>query len=153
VRFRDVFSAASSSVIPLASPFIMRKHMPGTTYCPIPSSVWVTVETSMLRSLRLGLCGPTGQREYIFGIVLDRDPSVPLPRSRHGLGTICPIVSSWLGSTGSALPFSRGVCLRASCRLAGLLCTQVGRQPRLTGLLGSIRSAGGLVSNPVSLGR
>jgi hypothetical protein len=58
--------------------------MPGTTYCPAPSGVWVNVETTMLRSLRLGLFGPTGQRGYISSVVFDRDPSVPLARSRHG---------------------------------------------------------------------
>jgi hypothetical protein len=45
VRFRDVLSTTSSSVIPLASPFITRRCMPSTTYCPVPSSRWVTVET------------------------------------------------------------------------------------------------------------
>jgi hypothetical protein len=58
VRFRDVFSTTSSSVIPLASPFIMQRCMPGKAYCPIPSSIWVTVETLMLRSLWLGLSDP-----------------------------------------------------------------------------------------------
>jgi hypothetical protein len=45
-------------------------------------------------------------------------------------------VLRWLDSTRSALPFSRGVRLRADCRLAGLLGEQVGRQPHLAGLLG-----------------
>jgi hypothetical protein len=76
----DVFSTTSSSVIHLASPFIMHRRMPGT------------VETPMLRSPRLGLSGLTGQRGYVSGVVLDRDPSVPLPRSGHGLVMICPIV-------------------------------------------------------------
>jgi hypothetical protein len=66
VTFRDVFSPTSSFVIPLASPFIMRRRMPGTAYCPIPSGVWVTIKTPMLRSLRLGLSGPIGQRRYIL---------------------------------------------------------------------------------------
>jgi hypothetical protein len=66
------------------SPFIMHRRMPSTTYCPVPSSVWVTVETLMLRSMRLGLFGPTGQWGYVSGVVFDRDPSVSLPRSRHG---------------------------------------------------------------------
>jgi hypothetical protein len=63
----------------------MRRHMPGTTYCHVPSGVWVTLETLMLRSLWLGLFYLTGQRGYIFIVVLDRDPLVPLPRSGHGL--------------------------------------------------------------------
>jgi hypothetical protein len=58
--------------------------MSGTTYCPIPSSLWVSVETLMLRSLQLGLSGPTGQRGYISNVVLDKGPSVPLPWSGHG---------------------------------------------------------------------
>jgi hypothetical protein len=45
VRFRDVFSTASSSVIPLALLFIMHRRTPGMAYRPDPSSVWVTVET------------------------------------------------------------------------------------------------------------
>jgi hypothetical protein len=45
-------------------------------------------------------------------------------------------VPTWFDSTGLALPFSRGVRLRASCRLAGLIGGQVGRQPCLAGLLG-----------------
>jgi hypothetical protein len=59
-----VSSTTSSSVILFASPSIMRRHMLGTVYCPIPSSVWVTIETTMLRSPWLGLTGPTGQRGY-----------------------------------------------------------------------------------------
>jgi hypothetical protein len=50
----------------------MRRRMPGTTYCPVPSGVWVIVETLMLRSLRLGLSGPTGQRGYTSYVVFDR---------------------------------------------------------------------------------
>jgi hypothetical protein len=101
VRFRYVFGTTSSSVIPLASPFIMRRHMPGTVYCPIPSGVWITVETPMLRSMWLGLTGPTSQRGYVSDVVLDRDPSIPLPWSEHGLVMIYLIVSSWLDSTKS----------------------------------------------------
>jgi hypothetical protein len=33
---RDVFNTTLSSVIPLVSPFIMHRRMPGTTYCPVP---------------------------------------------------------------------------------------------------------------------
>jgi hypothetical protein len=62
----------------------MRRRMPGTTYCHVPSDLWVTIETPMLRSLLLGLSGPTGQRGYISSVMLDRDPSVPLPWSEHG---------------------------------------------------------------------
>jgi hypothetical protein len=57
--FRDVFGIASSSIIPLVSPFIMRRNMPVMAYCPVPSGVWVIMKTPMLRSLRLGLTGPT----------------------------------------------------------------------------------------------
>jgi hypothetical protein len=83
----DAFSTTLSSVIPLASPFVMRRRMPGMAYCPIPSSVWVSVETPVLRSLPLGSSDLTGQRGYISDVVLDRDPSVPLPWSGHGLVT------------------------------------------------------------------
>jgi hypothetical protein len=44
VKFRDVLNTTLSSIIPSASPFIMRRRMPGTIYCPVPSGVWVTVE-------------------------------------------------------------------------------------------------------------
>jgi hypothetical protein len=47
---------------PLGSSFIMLRHTPSTTYCPILSSVWVTVETSMLRFLQKGSSSPTGQQ-------------------------------------------------------------------------------------------
>jgi hypothetical protein len=57
---RDIFSIASSSIIPLVLPFIMRRHMPGTTYFPVPSGVWVTVEIPLLRALLLGSSGPAG---------------------------------------------------------------------------------------------
>jgi hypothetical protein len=59
--FRDVFSTTSSSVISLASSFIMRRRTPATTYCPVPSGVWVTVETQMVRFLRTGSSDPTNQ--------------------------------------------------------------------------------------------
>uniref|UniRef100_A0A804QPC5 Uncharacterized protein n=1 Tax=Zea mays TaxID=4577 RepID=A0A804QPC5_MAIZE len=78
-----------------------KRHMPGTVYCPIPSGVWITVETPMLRSMWLGLTGPTSQRGYVSDVVLDRDPSIPLPWSEHGLVMIYLIVSSWLDSTKS----------------------------------------------------
>jgi hypothetical protein len=52
-------------------------------YCPVPSGVWVTVETPMLRFLRQGLSDPTSQRGYVSVAVFDRDPSVPLPLSGH----------------------------------------------------------------------
>jgi hypothetical protein len=39
VSFRDVFNTTSSSVIPLVSPFIMRRCMPGMAYCLVPSGV------------------------------------------------------------------------------------------------------------------
>jgi hypothetical protein len=41
------------------------------SYCPVPSSVGVTVETLMPRSLRLGLSDPTSQRGYVSGVVPD----------------------------------------------------------------------------------
>jgi hypothetical protein len=68
--------------------------------------------------------------------VLDRDPSVPLPWSGHGLVMICPIVLSWLDKIMSTLPSSRGVRLSVVCRLVGSLGSQVDRQPRLAGALG-----------------
>jgi hypothetical protein len=54
-------------------------------------------------------------------IMFDRDPSVLLPPSGHGLVIVCPIVLSWRDSTRSALHSSRGVRLRVGCRLVGLL--------------------------------
>jgi hypothetical protein len=77
----------------------------------------------MLRFLWSGSSGPTGQQGYVFVVMFDRDPSVSLPPSGHG--SVCPIVLMWLDSTRSV-----------SCRLAGLLDGQVGRQPHLAGLLG-----------------
>jgi hypothetical protein len=77
--FRDVFSTTSSSVISLASSFIMRRRTPATTYCPVPSGVWVTVETQMVRFLRSGSSDPTNQQGYVSDIVLDKDPLVLLP--------------------------------------------------------------------------
>jgi hypothetical protein len=61
---RDVFSMASSFVIPLVSPFIMHRCMSRTAHFPIPSSVWATIETPMLRSLWPGSFGPTIQQGY-----------------------------------------------------------------------------------------
>jgi hypothetical protein len=75
---RDVFSTTLSSIIPLASPFIMCSHTFGTVY-PVPSVVWVTIETPMTRFLRAGSFGPTVQQGYVSGVVLNRHPSVPLP--------------------------------------------------------------------------
>jgi hypothetical protein len=80
----DVFSTTSSFVIPLETSFIMRRCTPDTMYFLVPFDVWVTVETPVLRSLWLGLFGSTGQRGYVSGIVLDRDPSIPLPWSGNG---------------------------------------------------------------------
>jgi hypothetical protein len=85
--------------------------MPDTAYCPVPSDVWVTVETSMLRSLWLGLTGPpvSGDTLYnVFDVVLDRGPLVPLSWFGHGLVMICLILPSWLDSTRSNLPSYRG---------------------------------------------
>jgi hypothetical protein len=84
VWLRDVFSIASSSVIALVSPFIMHRRTSGTSYCPVPSGVWVIVETPMLRSLQAGSFGPTVQQGYVSGFVLDRVPLVPLRQSDYG---------------------------------------------------------------------
>jgi hypothetical protein len=108
--------------------------MPSMIYCPVPSDVWATVKTPMLRSLRLGLSDPTGQWGHVSDIVLDRDYSVLLPQSGHS--SVMSHRADVADSTRLALPFSRGVHLRATCRLAGLLDGQVGRQSRLAGLLG-----------------
>jgi hypothetical protein len=127
VRFRDVFNTTSSFVIPLASPFIMHRCTPGIAYLsyrPIPSSLWVTVETPMLRTLWLGLTGPTSQWGYVFSVMLDRYPSILLRWSRHGLVMICLIVSSWLDSDRLVLPQCRCVRPRACCRLVGPLSRQ-----------------------------
>jgi hypothetical protein len=74
-----------------------------------------------------GVVWSTGQRGYVSGVVLDRDPSIPLPRSGHGLVMIYPIAPSWIDSTRSTLPCGRGVRLRVDCHLAGLLGGQVCR--------------------------
>jgi hypothetical protein len=58
-------------------------------------------------------------------IVFDRDPSILLPRSGHGLVMVCSLVPSWRDSTRSALPSSRGVRLRVGCHLTRLLGRQV----------------------------
>jgi hypothetical protein len=140
VRFRDVFSTTSSSVIPSVSPSIMRRRMPGTAYCRIPSSVWVTIETPMLRSSRLELTGPTGQRgtlQNVSGVMPDRDPSILFPRFRHGLVMIRLITLSWLNSARSTLPSFRRARQRVGCRLVGLLGS-----PASPGLLDSPASLG-----------
>jgi hypothetical protein len=49
----------------LVSPFVTRWPTPGMVYCPGLSGILVTVEALMLRSLRPGLTGLTGQREHI----------------------------------------------------------------------------------------
>jgi hypothetical protein len=92
---RDVFGTASSVVIPLASPFIMHRRMPGMAYFPVPYGVWVTVETPMLRlgvervkpssahcdslmqRAELGLTRPSGELEKVaqLGSLLAREPA------------------------------------------------------------------------------
>jgi hypothetical protein len=62
----------------------MRRHTPGMVYCPIPSGVWVIVETLMLRFLRQVSSNPMGQQGHVSVVVFDRDPSVSLPRFGHG---------------------------------------------------------------------
>jgi hypothetical protein len=62
----------------------MRRCTPGTVYLPVPSGVWVTVETLMVRFLLPRSSDPTGQQGYVSIVVFDRDPSVPLPWFRHG---------------------------------------------------------------------
>jgi hypothetical protein len=59
---------------------------------------------SDVESLWLGLTGSTSQQGYVSSVVLDRDPSVLLPRSGHDLEMIGLIVLSWYDSTRSALP-------------------------------------------------
>jgi hypothetical protein len=54
--------------------------------------------------LWLGLSGTTGQWGHVSGVVLDRDPSVLLPRSGHDLVMIYPIVLSWLDVLGRLYP-------------------------------------------------
>jgi hypothetical protein len=60
----------------------------------------------------------------------------------------------WPDGTRLALPFSRGVCPRAGCRIVGLLSEQVGRQPRLAGLLSGYLFGGraGRLCGPSSRG-
>jgi hypothetical protein len=107
VRFRDIFSTASSFVIPSVSPSIMSRRMLGTVYRLISSGVWVTVETPMLRSTRLGLTGPPVSRDTLQNTsdtVLDRGPSILFSWFDHVLVKICLVVPSWLDSTRSTLP-------------------------------------------------
>jgi hypothetical protein len=88
VRFRDVFSTTLRFVIPSASPSIMCWRMPGTTYCHVSSGVWVTVETSMLRSYEWGRLVPPIREDTtqnIFDVVFVRYPSILFPRFGHGL--------------------------------------------------------------------
>jgi hypothetical protein len=128
VWLRDIFSTTLSSITPLSSPFIMRRRMSGTSYCPVPSDVWVTVETLVPRSMRLGLSGPTGQRAYISGIVLDSDPSVP-----------ASMVWAWLGNVSS--------CRRGSMVLGRLFFfVKVFAREPIDVLLGC--STGGLIGSP-----
>jgi hypothetical protein len=152
--FRDVFSTTSSSIILLTSSFIMRRCTLGTTFCPIPSGVWVTAETLILRFLWPRSSGPTGQQGYISVVVPDIDKP---------LGT-ASIVRDWLDdvmscSCGWIVP--GWLPMRVSCRLAELLIGPVGRQPRLAGLLsgqvGRQRRLAGLLGGlvgrqPTSLG-
>jgi hypothetical protein len=44
----------------------MHMRLPSMVYCPVPSGVWFTVETPMLRSLRMGLSDPTSHRVYVW---------------------------------------------------------------------------------------
>jgi hypothetical protein len=62
-----VFDTTSSSVIPLVSLSNMRRYTLGMGYCLVLSSVWVTVETLVLRSPRLELTGPMSHLGYIHG--------------------------------------------------------------------------------------
>jgi hypothetical protein len=116
-------------------------------YCLVPSGVWVIVETSMLRSMRLELTGPTSQWGYVSCIVLDRDPLVLLPQSRHGLVMIRFIVPSWIDSTWSALPPIEVFVWEPVLTLLG--CSA----GRLIGIPSSpSRSVGSLIDSPASLG-
>jgi hypothetical protein len=86
-----MLGAASSLVMDLASPSSMCRYTPGMMYRPVLTSTWVNVETSMLRSPRLGLSGPTSQRGYARDctrgrvVVFDRDFSTPYSWSEHAL--------------------------------------------------------------------
>jgi hypothetical protein len=155
--FRDVFSTTSSFVIFPASSLIMSRRTLGTTYCLAPSGVWVTVETMMLRFLRLGCPVPLVCRDTCL-TSSDRDPSVPL--LSLGMARWCPIVSTCLDSIRSALLESRlspcWVARRAGWsvassrwvgRWAGWSTGMLLGDPALLGF-----SAGKLVGRPTSLG-
>jgi hypothetical protein len=64
VEFRDASGTTSSFVMNLASPSNMRRYTPGMVYRHVLSSTWVTIDTPVSRSPRLGLASPTSQRGY-----------------------------------------------------------------------------------------
>jgi hypothetical protein len=59
-----MLGAASSLVMSLASLSSVRRYTPGMVYCPVLLGTRVTIESSALRSPRLGLTSPTSQRGY-----------------------------------------------------------------------------------------
>jgi hypothetical protein len=61
-EFKDVFSTISSSVIPLAFPFITRRRMPDDVLLR-PFRRMGHIETPMLRSLWLGFSVPLVRRD------------------------------------------------------------------------------------------
>jgi hypothetical protein len=145
VKFRDVLNTTLSSITPSASPFIMRRRMPGTIYCPVPSGVWVTIEPDT----KVSTARVDWSYQSVFGIVLDRGTSALFPWFVRGLVMNCLIVRSWLDSTRSTLTSGRSIGQRVGCRLAGLLDRQVDRRPRLARLLDSVAwRAGGLLYRP-----
>jgi hypothetical protein len=149
-----VCGAASSSVMSLASPFCVRRHTPGMVYCPVLFSMWVTVETLVLRSPMNGVDRPhkaVGMRLRSYAAAynhVDHDFSTPfgMPRLWFGCGRGL-VVLTWVSSTGSALPPCR-VARRRDGRLLRLARSwsvapycwvarrRFGRSLRFAGLVG-----------------
>lgn len=100
MRLRTVFSTASPSIMALMSPYIMRGHTPDMSCCPILSGVWVTVETSVLRSRR-------GLYVVWWWCVLSR----PMWASGVGLGSFLVVP---LGENLVVLPASQ-TCSAETC--------------------------------------
>jgi hypothetical protein len=67
----------------------MHRRTLGTTYYPVPSGIWVTVETQILRSPWLGLTSPTGQRGY--------SPERIRCHACQRLFGTAPMIRIWLG--------------------------------------------------------
>jgi hypothetical protein len=67
----------------------IHRHTSGMAYYPILSSISISIEALMLRSLWPGLTGPTdqwGTSENVLGVVFDRGPFGTVPMTRTWFG-------------------------------------------------------------------